>query len=231
MGWEATSVKTSTKRPFSLFQISIHLSFRHVNFSRKRAVCDSSSDSSSSDNTGSCAGTDDITPEDDKNFMKKAQDFAKRSGDNNTKVSSNAHTHKCTSHAWGREGVVVQGKLPPTQMFHFPPYFTLKHYATPHSPHYRLAKSVTCLHDSLLPCPFSPQAKIWPSCCLQIGAIIVDRKSKKIIGEGWNRLPKNCEDRFKWSRDEGEPFEYSKHLYGEELWIERIIKIHPYLSI
>lgn len=37
----------------------------------------------------------------------------------------------------------------------------------------------------------------------QVGAVIVNPKTKKIVATGWNRMPEGCEERFKhkWSED------------------------------
>jgi deoxycytidylate deaminase len=34
----------------------------------------------------------------------------------------------------------------------------------------------------------------------QVGAIIVDPLNKKVLGKGWNRMPRGCEDRFAWAK-------------------------------
>ena len=71
------------------------------------------------------------------------------------------------------------------------------------------------LPPSLLPSlpPFFPPP---PSLSLsQVGAVVVDPESKEVVGTGWNRMPRGCEDRFKWTRDkEKEPLESGKHYYG-----------------
>ena len=49
----------------------------------------------------------------------------------------------------------------------------------------------------------------------QVGAVVVNPKTKEVVGTGWNRMPRGCEDRFKWTRDkEKEPLECGKHLFG-----------------
>ena len=46
-----------------------------------------------------------------------------------------------------------------------------------------------------------------------MGAIIVD-KTKKVIGKGWNRMPKGCEDRFAMSKGDTDILK-TKYPYGE----------------
>ena len=36
------------------------------------------------------------------------------------------------------------------------------------------------------------------SLSLQVGAVIVDSAGEKVLGEGWNRMPVGCEDKFEW---------------------------------
>ena len=50
----------------------------------------------------------------------------------------------------------------------------------------------------------------------QVGAIVVDPQTKEVVGKGYNRMPKGCENKFKWTRDkEKEPLESGKHYYGK----------------
>ncbi len=58
------------------------------------------------------------------------------------------------------------------------------------------------------------------SLSLQVGAVIVDSAGKKVLGEGWNRMPVGCENRFEWSRCNIEltpedDLLKTKYLYGE----------------
>ena len=49
----------------------------------------------------------------------------------------------------------------------------------------------------------------------QVGAIIVDR-SGRVVGEGWNRMPAGCENRFGWNKDwRDEGVLETKYPYGE----------------
>ena len=59
------------------------------------------------------------------------------------------------------------------------------------------------------------QVSLYSSFTLQVGAVIVNRDTKRIIGRGWNRVPRGCEDQFSWdfvnSKDRGEKHLYSKY--------------------
>ena len=59
-----------------------------------------------------------------------------------------------------------------------------------------------------------------PKCILllithQVGAVIVDHSGKKVIGEGWNRMPFGCEKKFGWNRDCSGGILETKYPYGE----------------
>ena len=41
---------------------------------------------------------------------------------------------------------------------------------------------------------------------------MVDTKTKKILGRGWNKMPKGCEERFPWER--GRVTLKTKYPYG-----------------
>lgn len=47
----------------------------------------------------------------------------------------------------------------------------------------------------------------------QVGAIIVNPNTNTILGEGWNRMPAGCEERFGWSK--GEDILKTKYPYGQ----------------
>ena len=49
---------------------------------------------------------------------------------------------------------------------------------------------------------------------MQVGAIIVDPKTKEVLGEGWNRMPKGCEDRFPMSKGDSNILK-TKYPFGE----------------
>ena len=43
----------------------------------------------------------------------------------------------------------------------------------------------------------------------------MDPNTDEIIGEGWNRMPAGCEDRFGWGK--GEQILKTKYPYGEKI--------------
>ena len=47
----------------------------------------------------------------------------------------------------------------------------------------------------------------------QVGALVVS-KDKAILGEGWNRMPAGCEDRFTWSKGDDDVLK-TKYPYGK----------------
>lgn len=49
---------------------------------------------------------------------------------------------------------------------------------------------------------------------MQVGAIIIDSQTKEVLGEGWNRMPKGCEDRFAMSKGDSNVLK-TKYPFGE----------------
>ena len=61
----------------------------------------------------------------------------------------------------------------------------------------------------------------------QVGAVIVDPQTKEVVGTGWNRMPRGCENKFNWTRDkEKEPLESGKHYYGKYAWFVHIVHVY-----
>ena len=52
----------------------------------------------------------------------------------------------------------------------------------------------------------------------QVGAIIVDSRGEKVLGEGWNRMPQGCEDRFAWAKGLNDILK-TKYPYGKLRYI------------
>ena len=44
--------------------------------------------------------------------------------------------------------------------------------------------------------------------------VMLDPKEEKILGEGWNRMPKGCEDKFAWTKGVDDILK-TKYHYGK----------------